>query len=170
MRVADLMTTDLIMLNESDNLDLARMEMDLARIRHLPVVRKGRLVGLVTHRDILRAMCSVFAGIDGMEQSDILQEVPVRQIMSTEVQSADPDLDAAEAGRLMLDKKIGCLPVVSGGDLLVGIVTEADFVELAIHYLKQHHGLDDEDEPTDEIVVGHEHGRFVKGDDEDEEW
>ena len=69
MRVTDLMTTELITLNEEDNLDLARMEMDLARIRHLPVVRKGRLVGLVTHRDILSAMCSVFADLNALEQA-----------------------------------------------------------------------------------------------------
>lgn len=170
MLVADLMTTDLIMLNEADNLDLARMEMDLARIRHLPVVRAGRLVGLVTHRDILKAMCSVFAGIDGMEQSDILQEVPVKQIMSREVRTIEPDLDAAEAGRLLLDNKFGCLPVVSEGNLLVGIVTEADFVELAIHYLRQHDGEDEEDEGSGEIIPGHDHGRFVKGDEEEEDW
>ncbi len=170
MRVADLMTTDLIMLNEADNLDLARMEMDLARIRHLPVVRKGRLVGLLTHRDILRAMCSVFAGIDGMEQSDILQEVPVRQIMSREVRTVEPDLDAAEAGRLLLDNKFGCLPVVAEGNLLVGIVTEADFVELAMHYLKQRSGLDAEDEETSEGIPSLDHERFVKGEDEEEGW
>ena len=138
MRVADLMTTDLITLNESDNLDLARMEMHLARIRHLPVIRRGRLVGLVTHRDILRATCSVFAELDSMEQSTILREVPVQEIMSRDVQTAEPDLDAAEAARLLLENKFGCLPVVADGDRLVGIVTEADFVELAVHYLELH--------------------------------
>jgi CBS-domain-containing membrane protein len=73
-----------------------------------------------------------------MEQSTILREVPVQEIMSRDVQTAEPDLDAAEAARLLLENKFGCLPVVADGDRLVGIVTEADFVELAVHYLELH--------------------------------
>ena len=137
MRVAELMTTDVLTLNEDDNLDLAHMEMSLARVRHLPVVRRGRLVGLVTHRDILKAMCSVFADIDAHEQSDLLAEVSVHEIMSQGVRTIDPEAEAAEAGRLMLEGKIGCLPVVADGDRLVGIITEADFVELAVAYLEE---------------------------------
>lgn len=137
MRVADLMTTDVLTLNEDDNLDLAHMEMSLARIRHLPVVRGSRLVGLVTHRDILRAMCSVFADLDALEQSDVLRGVTVREIMLESVRTVEPDEDAAKAGRTLLESKIGCLPVVSDGDRLVGIITEADFVELAVASLEQ---------------------------------
>ena len=137
MRVRDLMTTDVISLNEEDNLDLALMEMSLARIRHLPVVRKERLVGLVTHRDILRAMCSVFAEIDAAEQSDVLRRIQVRTIMSTDVRTVDPDMLASKAGRVLLESKFGCLPVVEGGGQLVGIVTEADFVAMAVEHLER---------------------------------
>jgi len=137
MNVSDLMTTDVLTLNEDDSLDLAHMEMSLARIRHLPVVREGRLVGLVTHRDILRAMCSVFADLDALEQSDVLRAVTVHEIMLADVRTAEPEDDAADAGRVLLEGKIGCLPVVADGDKLVGIITEADFVELAVAYLEQ---------------------------------
>lgn len=182
MRVADLMTTELITLNEADNLDLARMEMDLARIRHLPVVRRGRLVGLVTHRDILRAMCSVFAELDGMEQANLLREVPVLEIMSRGVQTVEPDLDAAEAGQLLLENKFGCLPVVADGDRLVGIVTEADFVELALHYLEQRRAQQavevTDEEPAEpdaayqfpEVENEHEDEHEHEHEDEDEGW
>lgn len=146
MRVADLMTTDVITLNEDDNLDLAHMEMSLARIRHLPVVRKDRLVGLVTHRDILKAMCSVLAELDALEQSDVLRGVNVQEIMMPKVETVDPDDNAAEAGRRMLEGKIGCLPVVSNGDKLVGIITEADFVELAVAHLKRTPRADEKEE------------------------
>lgn len=137
MRVGDLMTTDVLTLNEDDTLDLAHMEMSLARVRHLPVVRGGRLVGLVTHRDILRSMCSVFADLDALEQSDLLKGVTVREIMQANVRTAEPDDDAADAARTLLEGKFGCLPVVEGGDKLVGIITEADFVELAVAYLEE---------------------------------
>lgn len=158
MRVADLMTTELITLNEEDNLDLARMEMDLARIRHLPVVRGARLVGLVTHRDLLSAMCSVFAGLDDPIQSDILREVPVHEIMSRDVRTVEPDLDAAEAGQLLLDAKYGCLPVVADGGQLVGIVTEADFVELAVTYLQLRRAAGDDGDGDGIVGAGDDEG------------
>ena len=155
MRVDDLMTTNVITLNENDSLDFARVEMALARVRHLPVVRGGRLVGLVTHRDILRAMCSAFAEVDEGEQSDLLQTIPVREIMSTGVTTVAPDEEAGEAGRLLLDSKFGCLPVVAGGDHLVGIITEADFVELAIQHLDM---LERDDHEEQEDFVEQEDG------------
>ena len=135
MRVRDLMTREVITLNESDSLDMARMEMSLARVRHLPVLRDARVVGLVTHRDILRAMCSVLAEIDAAEQRQVLRQIPVREIMSSNVATVAPDAAAADAGRTILDSKIGCLPVVEDGGSLVGILTEADFVDLAVQHL-----------------------------------
>jgi CBS domain-containing protein len=138
------MTTDVITLNEDDDLDLARMEMSLARIRHLPVVRKGRLVGLITHRDLLRAMCSVFAELDGSEQNELLKSLSVSEIMQTEVRSVESHREAVEAATILLETKFGCLPVVEDGNLLVGIVTEADFVELAIRFLERNPSEDDE--------------------------
>lgn len=137
MLVRDLMITDVITLNEHDSLDLARMEMSLARIRHLPVIRGDRLVGLVTHRDILRAMCSVFAELDDPDQDDVLRNIPVREIMSSKIRTVSPTTRAADAGRTLLATKLGCLPVVEEGDRLVGIITEADFVDLAVQHLDQ---------------------------------
>jgi CBS domain-containing membrane protein len=131
------MTTEVITLNETDSLNLARMEMSLARIRHLPVVRGERLVGLVTHRDILRSMCSVFAELDDPEQHDVLRNIPVREIMSSGVRTVSPALSAADAGRTLLESKLGCLPVVENGERLVGIITEADFVDLAVQHIEQ---------------------------------
>jgi CBS domain-containing membrane protein len=136
MRIKDLMTTDVITLNEDDNLDLAQMEMSLARIRHLPVVRQGRLVGLVTHRDIVGAMCSVIADIDTAQQHMLLKQVSVMKIMSRDVKTIEPERTVTDAAKLLLESKFGCLPVVADGDRLVGIVTEADFVELAVQILE----------------------------------
>ncbi len=165
MNVQDFMTTDVITLNEDDDLDLAHMEMSLARIRHLPVVRKGRLMGLVTHRDILGAMCSVFAEIDRTEQSELLRMVSVSQIMSRDVRTVDPGCEAIEAARVLLESKFGCLPVVSESYQLVGIVTEADFVELAVQLLEIY--KDDDSERADES--GKDQSQFIRKSD-DKDW
>ena len=145
MDVSDLMTTEVITLNEDDDLDLAQTEMFLARIRHLPVVRMGRIMGLVTHRDILKAMCSVVAEVDRLEQNELLRLVPVSEIMSRDVRTVESTCGAVEAAQILLESKFGCLPVVADGDRLVGIVTEADFVELALHILKRQQEIEADD-------------------------
>jgi CBS domain-containing protein len=79
----------------------------------------------------------VFADLDAPEQHDVLRQIPVREIMSGEVATVDPDVSAADAGRRILEGKIGCLPVVEAGARLVGIITEADFVDLAVQHLEE---------------------------------
>jgi CBS domain-containing membrane protein len=153
MKVSDIMTTDVISLNEDDNLDLAQMEMNLARIRHLPVTRQGVLVGLVTHRDILGAMCSVIAEVDVSEQNELLKMVSVSEIMSREVRTVDVGCEAIEAAKILLESKYGCLPVVADGYRLVGIVTEADFVELALQILEGQEDRSGDDEESREASL-----------------
>ena len=136
MYVGKFMTTDVITLHEDDTLDLAQSEMGWARIRHIPVIRRGRLVGLVTQRDVLGVMHSRFAELDDSQQKSLLSAVAVDEIMEASVLTIDPEATMAEAGRLMLDNKIGCLPVVVDGDRLIGIITNADFVELAARLLE----------------------------------
>lgn len=124
-RVADLMTRTLVTLRESDDLTLADDILALGRFRHLPVVgERGQLVGLITHRDLLR----LFAERVGRDRSTIL----AREVMQQHPVTAEPDMPAFEAARWMYENKYGCLPVVDKGRL-VGIVTEADFLQLAAH-------------------------------------
>ena len=120
--VADFMTKDLVTVRESDDLALAESLLKLAGIRHLPVVRAGRLVGLLTQRDLLRSGQSGAASARG---------VAVESIMTREPVSIAPSASLAQAARLMLDRKFGCLPVCGDDGTLVGIVTEADFVRFA---------------------------------------
>ncbi len=120
--VADFMTKDLVTVRESDDLALAESLLRLGGIRHLPVVQDGRLVGLVTQRDILRS------GHSGRADARTL---PVSQIMTRELTTVRPAMALAQAARLMLERKFGCLPVCEDGGRLVGIVTEADFVRFA---------------------------------------
>ncbi|AKU93304.1 CBS domain-containing protein [Vulgatibacter incomptus] len=137
MKVRDLMTRDVVTLEAGENLLLADDVMRLGRIRHLPVVENGRLVGLISHRDILQASVSSLAGLSRAEDASIKKSIPAREVMKREVTTIGPDEPALVACSIVLDRKLGCLPVVDAEGALVGIVTEADFVELARRYLEQ---------------------------------
>ena len=98
--VRDIMTTDVVTLEEDENLDVADTVMNLARIRHLPVVSHGRLVGLVTHRDLLAAQVSSIADVSAKEDQEIKQSITATQIMRTSVHTVAPDTPVLEAARV----------------------------------------------------------------------
>jgi CBS domain-containing membrane protein len=135
MKVADIMSTEVITLIEDETLAHARRCMDRGRIRHLPVVHGRRLVGLVTHRDLLAASFSIFAEVEPAEQRRVFVTVPVAEAMHRDVVTVGPEDSVADAARILLDNKYGCLPVVDEGGRLVGIVTEADFLRLTVRLL-----------------------------------
>jgi len=97
-------------------------------IRHAPIVdREGELVGLVTERDLAR-----FALFDSPDaplsvEREVLGGRRVREVMGTEVDTLEPDATLREAAELLLENKVGCVPIVEGRRV-VGILTEADFV------------------------------------------
>ncbi len=134
MMVRELMTTELITLRQGESLNLAEQTMQLGRVRHLPVVDGDNLVGLVTHRDLLRAQISALAEVSRDERKEIHTAIPVKDIMTRDVLTIGPDAPAVDAARMMIENKVGCVPVVEG-PRLVGILTEADFLELAIRAL-----------------------------------
>ncbi|MGE4298620.1 MAG: CBS domain-containing protein [Desulfovibrionaceae bacterium] len=132
MQVKDLMTAEVFTLKESDSLKAARSLMSLARIRHIPIVdERHAFLGLVTHRDILEATISKFADVDHETQDAIDAGIPIRQIMRSDATCVQPDAAVRDAAQILLDHKYGCLPVVEDG-ILCGIITEADFLRLAI--------------------------------------
>ena len=136
LHARDLMTTELVTLTEDETLADAQRCMARGRIRHLPVVRDGNLVGLITHRDLLAASFSIFAEVDRGEQRRIFSTVRVVELMHRDVVTVPPDLAVTEAARILLENKYGCLPVVDESDLLLGIVTEADFLRLTVQLLE----------------------------------
>jgi CBS domain-containing membrane protein len=135
MDVSDLMSTDLVTLTEDETLTDAQRCMARGRIRHLPVVRDGRLVGLVTHRDLLAASFSIFAEVEANEQRRVFSTVPVVELMHRDVVTVSPNLGASQAARILLENKYGCLPVADEDGRLLGIVTEADFLRLTVRLL-----------------------------------
>ena len=130
------MTTDVVTLAEEQDVLFATSAMNLRRIRHLPVVRGDALVGLVSHRDLLRAQARFLAQIGEREDAsdETIASVLARDVMTTDVRSVSPDTPADEAAMILVDTKFGCLPVVNEGTL-VGIVTEADFLRWAVGVL-----------------------------------
>ncbi|MCB9638272.1 MAG: CBS domain-containing protein [Myxococcales bacterium] len=130
-RVNDLMTHQVTTLLETETMDLAQTLMRAERIRHLPVVdAKGRLAGLVTHRDLLRVSVSEVAEMDPEERIELLQAIPVMSMMQRNVRTVSPMTSLREAAQLLLEHKYGCLPVVNEHRELIGILTESDFVKL----------------------------------------
>ncbi len=122
--VEDVMSRELVTLKPGDDLALAESVMHLGRIRHLPVVSpSGHLLGLVTHRELLRA----FASRDGTPAAAVRAE----EMMTRQVVTVSPKTTLRRALVAMLHNKFGCLPVVDVSGALVGIVTEYDLVKFA---------------------------------------
>lgn len=134
--VADIMTRNVITLTSGSDLALADDVMKLERVRHLPVVERGKLIGLVSHRDIIKAharlLVKAFTLAQGRDKQVVT--VAVNEVMQTELETVTPDTSAADAARRILESRFGCLPVVEDGDL-IGIVTEVDCLKWALSRL-----------------------------------
>lgn len=135
MTVNDLMTKQVFSLRETDTLSAARSLMSLQRIRHIPIVAADHtFIGLITHRDLLGATISHLADVDDETQKEIDAGIPIKEVMRSDLVTVDPTLPLKEAASVLFNHKYGCLPVVENG-LLVGIITEADFLKLTIELL-----------------------------------
>ena len=131
-QVRDLMTDNVFTLRPQDDLASLYDLMDTKHIRHVPIVDRDRdLVGLVTHRDLTRTALGTEDAPLSL-QREMLGRRKIREIMATEVDTVEPDEDLKVAAEMLIENKIGCLPVVEGTHL-VGILTESDFVR---HYVQ----------------------------------
>ncbi len=130
MVVSDLMTEEVVTLDQNEELALADQFMSLGRIRHLPVIDSDEtLVGIVSQRDLFQGGLLKALGYGSVAKEKLLAAIKVKEVMQTNVHAAPPDMRIREAANLMVDNKIGCLPVVREGRV-VGILTESDFVRL----------------------------------------
>jgi CBS domain-containing protein len=128
--VGELMTRDVVTLKETQNLAKAEELLRLHRIRHLPVLRQGKLVGLVTHRDLLRA-----AAVHSSDPA--AQPLWAADVMTRDVETVRADTPLKDAVPMMLQHKYGCLPVVDASGGLLGILTEADLVRYAQYLIDE---------------------------------
>jgi CBS domain-containing membrane protein len=137
--VKHIMSTRVVTFFAEQTLPLAEDVMRIHRFRHLPVIdNERRLVGLLTHRDLLRGQISVLTGLSSSERRARQQDVRISQLMTRDVWTVNPETLASRAGQTLLDHKYGCLPVVTQDQVLCGIVTERDFLQFAIKALALH--------------------------------
>ncbi|HTK91806.1 MAG TPA: CBS domain-containing protein [Verrucomicrobiae bacterium] len=128
MIVRELMTSAVITVLPSMPMFEARDLMRKERIRHLPVTTlHGRLLGIVTDRDIRLNLPSQATSLSMWEVNHLLAQLTVGDVMTETVISVGPSLPAREAAQLMVDHRIGALPVEDAGRL-VGIITETDLL------------------------------------------
>jgi len=134
MQVKELMSTAVEAVERND--DLSRVEdlMAAKKLRHLPVLENGEVVAVVSQRDLFKAMMSSTMGYGEKAQKAYLHSVRVKEIMAYPVVTVTPDTSVDEAADLMLQKGIGCLPVLDGSQL-VGIVTKTDLLRY-VHSLR----------------------------------
>jgi acetoin utilization protein AcuB len=104
------------------------------KIRRLPVVEQGKLVGIVVEKDLLSNQPSPATTLSIHEMYSLLERLPVRQMMTRPAVTVSGDCPLEEAARIMVDRKIGCLPVMDG-DRLTGIITETDIFKTLVEIL-----------------------------------
>ncbi len=128
VHVRDLMTHEVATLERNDMLSVASNVMQLSRIRHMVVLdESGAIAGVVSQRDLFRGALVKALGYGTVAQKRVMDSIPVKEVMATNLLTTLPDTPLSEAARLMAERKICCLPVVEK-DKLVGILTEGDFV------------------------------------------
>ncbi len=114
----------------SEALNLMKKE----RIRRAPVVRDGKLAGIVSDKDLLNASPSPVTTLSIWEMNYLLSKVTVSQVMTNNVLSVTEDTPIEQAARIMADNKIGGLPVMRDGHV-VGIITETDLFKVFLELL-----------------------------------
>ena len=136
MLVKDVMKTQLVTLNADSKLGFANDIMYLGRIRHLPVVKGEDIVGILTQRDLYRSsLTSILT--NWKENKEFLDSIKVSEVMTKNVVTVAPDAKIEEAAQIMIEKKVGALPVVRDKNKLVGLITETDVLQFFVDESKK---------------------------------
>lgn len=136
LTVAEIMTREPYTLGPDDTLDKAREMMAQHRIRHIPVVDgEDIMIGLITQRDVLAAEDSTVLNPVG-DDNACDRYIAVSSVMTTPVQTTRANASLRSTAMYIQQHKLGCLPVLGEGKL-VGIITDSDFVQVAINLMEQ---------------------------------
>ena len=131
MFVADWMTKQVVTVVPDDSVSHAMHAMRERGVKHLPVVRAGAVIGVISDRDIKTYTPSKATGLDLYEINYLLAKATVRDAMGKHLVTTTADTPVEEAALLMFEQNVGCLPVVEG-DVLVGIISDRDIFRALI--------------------------------------
>ena len=125
--VREIMMGSPVTLRPEDTLDLASNVFSLGRIRHIPVVDAGKLVGILSDRDLIGATATQIFSLKQKSKTALLKTIMIKDVMHKHVVTTTPDTPIKDAAHLMAEKKVGCVPVISDG-AVVGLVTTTDIL------------------------------------------
>jgi acetoin utilization protein AcuB len=134
--ISQIMSCDVATVTPTDPIRIAIERMRERGCRRLPVLENGRLVGIVTDRDLRRATNSPFVLRERWYDEFVLDHISIKACMTANPLTVTPRTNIVEAARLMRDRKIGGLPVIENKNL-VGIITETDLLNYLIQLLEQ---------------------------------
>ncbi|MBL0596890.1 CBS domain-containing protein [Aeromonas jandaei] len=146
MTISEIMTEHPFTLGPENSVKQAMDLMQQERIRHIPIIDEhNHLQGLVTLTDILATRESKLLLISPEREAEFTDSVHLDEIMTRQVASVDPHAGIKEAALYLQRHRYGCLPVLKGRKL-IGIVTESDFISVAINLLEL---MEEQEPPTD---------------------
>ena len=132
MLVKNWMSKPVITIDHDESMVEAAKRLKQHNIRMLPVMKNGKLVGIVTDRDIKRASASNATCLDIHEILYLIDQIKVKEIMTKDPISVPPDYTAEETAQVLLDSKISGAPVVDDNGQVVGIITQTDLFRVLI--------------------------------------
>ncbi|HOJ76924.1 MAG TPA: CBS and ACT domain-containing protein [Bacillota bacterium] len=128
MFVKDFMSTNLVVTTEDTTINEAGEQMRKNNLARLPVVRDGKLVGIITREDLLKVTPSAATTLSVWELNYVLSKLVVKDAMAKQLFTISPEATLEEAALLMRSNEVGALPVVDNGQL-IGIITESDIFD-----------------------------------------
>jgi acetoin utilization protein AcuB len=128
------MTTDLVTVNAEETLRRACGLVEEKGLRRFPVMKDGALVGIVTDRDLRNATASSVVLTERRFHDFLLDSVKIESVMTAKPRTVSPDTDLKDAAGMLLEMKVGGLPVLEDG-ALVGIITETDMIRALLELL-----------------------------------
>lgn len=147
-RVRDVMTSPVITVRRDCAVPAALSLMREHRIRHLPVVENGRLVGIISRGDLREASSKAAINADTYESNFMLSRLTVDNLMARKVFTVTPDAFIVFAAELMTDNKIAGLPVVQQDGSVIGIVTESDLLRFLVRKIREAENVESVGEPA----------------------
>jgi len=136
MKAKEWMTQNPLTLTEDEVVKTAVTLVLRNRIRHLPVLQDDRLVGIVSDRDLKRALPSVVAGSSPEEYQNFMSSTKLKEVMTADPVTCTPDTDVKDVVRQFVENKIGAIPVVDEGRV-VGILTQTDAMRAFLEFLER---------------------------------